>query len=106
MFEETIQFLLSPPARLKALGKILSGASALIIVAALYLRSGVMATGILQSMMKVKAPDSTLASLYPGLPTWFIPESLLGFAFWITAWTIGSYAMWFSRRFETVYGSP
>ena len=106
MVEETIQFLLNPPARLKALGKILSGGSAAIIIAALYLRSGAMAIGILQSMTKVQLPEATLASLYPGLPTWFIPESPFGFAFWIVAWVIGVYALWFSRQFEIVYGSP
>ncbi len=43
--------------------------------------AGVFATravGLVQHTVRAAAPSQRLADLYPGLPTWWVPESLLG----------------------------
>lgn len=102
MLGPMVEFLLNPPARLKALGQFLSGGSGVLIILALYLRSGVLAVEIVQSMAKAKVTDVTLASMYPGFPTWFIPEGISGFVFWVLIWFFGVYAVWFAKQVESV----
>lgn len=100
MFEETIAFLLNPPARLKALGAILSGGSVALIILGMYLRIGVIGVELIKGIAKVNVGDASLSSLYPGFPTWFIPESVPVFIFLIVIFCIGVYAQLIAKQFE------
>lgn len=96
-------FLLNPPARLKTVGEILSRCSFALIVAGLFLRIGPLAVDMMQSMSGIQPASATLATLYPSLPSWFIPEGPFGFAIFLGTGALGLYASVLARRIERIY---
>ncbi len=103
MYEETIAFLLNPPSRLKAVGAFLMRGSVTLIILGMTLRINLIVADIIQGIAKVNVGDVTLTSLYPGFPTWFIPESTLGFIFCTTVFALGLYAQIWTKQFERIY---
>lgn len=103
MFEILFVFLINPPARLKALGAFLSGSSAGLIILGLYLHIGVIGAALIRGLAKVNVADSTLSALYPGIPTWFIPESAPWFILLLVFFGSGVYAQLVAKKFEKIY---
>lgn len=96
-------FLLNPPTRLKTVGEILSRCSFALIVAGLFLRISLVAVDVVQSTSGIRTASATLATLYPSLPSWFIPEEPFGFALILGIGAIGLYASDFARKIERIY---
>lgn len=74
-------FLLNPPSRLKALGQALTNVACLLGAVGVAANVATKAAQAVQSIAGVAPLQVSLAQLYPQLPTWWIPESPLGFAF-------------------------
>lgn len=100
MVESIFLFLINPPSRLRMCGALLSGASTGLIVIGLYLRIGIVAADIIRSTAKIDGGDMTLASLYPGLPTWCIPESSPVFFMLLVFCCCGVYAQLVAKKFN------
>jgi len=100
MFENVFLFLINPPSRLRACGALLSGVSTVLVIFGLYLRIGIAGADIIRSMTKIKGGDMTLATLYPGLPAWFIPESTPAFIMLLVLFGCGVYAQLVARTFN------
>ena len=81
-------------------GAVLSGASTGLILIGLYLRIGIVAADIIRSTAKVNGGDMTLAALYPGLPTWCIPESPPAFFMLLVLFCCGVYAQLVAKKFN------
>lgn len=81
-------------------GAVLSGASTGLILIGLYLRIGIVAADIIRSTAKVNGGDMTLAVLYPGLPTWCIPESPPAFFMLLVIFCCGIYAQLVAKKFN------
>lgn len=103
MFEETLAFLLSRPSRLKAIGVFLSSTSATLIILGLLLRRGVIAVEAIQNMAKVATEKVTLSLLYQEFPTWFIPESALGYVFLMVIFAVGMCAQMVAKKIGKDY---
>lgn len=84
MLDQFAEFFLLHPKRLVAVGEALySVASALVVL-------GACATvAAINSLGRQVRSQSTLADLLPGLPTWWIPETLVGFVFVIVVAIVG-----------------
>ena len=78
MFERIYKYFLSEPRRLIGLGKnfVLTGAFILLIGAIGNVATGV--GSITQGMGKQVVATRALAELYPSIPTWWVPESIIG----------------------------
>lgn len=100
MFESIFLFLINPPSRMRACGLLMSGMSTGLIVLGLYLRIGIVGADIIRSMTRIGGGDMTLATLYPGLPTWFIPELPLAFFMLLVLFGCGVYAQLVARNFN------
>lgn len=89
MLDRLAEYFLLYPKRLVAIGEALcSAASALVMLGACAnLYTGAVAT-INSLGHQVRSP-STLANLLPGLPTWWVPESLVSFIFVIAIAIVG-----------------
>lgn len=79
MYETLIEFFIARPGRLSALGRALFQVSAMILLVGLCGRVAITATSAIRAMAVSVPPDISLAMLYPSLPTWWVPESFLGY---------------------------
>ena len=95
--------LLTPPSRLKAVGELLSGGSFALIVVGLYLQIGQIAVEATQSLSGNRAASTTLATLFPEVPTWFIPENLFSFVTLIFVALFGIYALIVAKKIERLF---
>ncbi len=80
MYEMLIEHLIARPGRLSALGRALFQLSAMILLGGLVGRIGTTGMSAIQKMAGAMSRDTSLAVLYPSLPTWWVPESFLGYA--------------------------
>ncbi|CAN7782480.1 hypothetical protein LJR296_008114 [Cupriavidus necator] len=71
-------FLLERPRRLLVTGRLFVYLGGLWCIAGIAGAFATRAIGILQHTARSAAPSLQLADLYPGLPTWWVPESWLG----------------------------
>ena len=79
MYEMLIEFFIARPSRLSALGRTLFQASASILLVGVCGHVAITASSAIRAMA-ISVPTSTsLAMLYPSLPTWWVPESFLGY---------------------------
>ena len=76
MYEMLIEFFIARRGRLSALGRALFQVSAMILLAGV---CGHVATSAIRAMAVSEPTDTSLAMLYPSLPTWWVPESFLGY---------------------------
>ncbi|MDP9968834.1 hypothetical protein J2W39_000057 [Variovorax paradoxus] len=72
------EFLLTEPRRLIALGRFLLRSGAFILLVGSIGHAATTASAAAMSIGKQAAVSPTLAQLYPALPTWWVPESILG----------------------------
>ena len=103
MLERLFLFLLSPPTRLRAVGSILFHTGFSICFVGMVLQVSSRIVQVTQKMGNAAVPESTAAHLFPALPTWFIPESIPGFAFWITIVVAGWCCQSYAKDFERTY---
>lgn len=103
MFKELFLSLMFPPSRLKTLGAMLNRLGAAMTILGLFLQVGLKAVVLLQSMSRVSPVSSSIENVLPGLPTWFIPESAGGFAFWVTIAALGLYCQYLAKEIKRVY---
>lgn len=79
MYEMLIEFSIARPSRLSWLGRALFQVSAMILLVGLCGRIAITGTSAIRAMAGAVSPGISLAMLYPSLPTWWVPESLLGY---------------------------
>lgn len=103
MLNDFFAFYLSSPARMKFVGRLLCGFASTLIIAGMALRVPVVATEMIQTMTKTQLSAGTLASVYPSLPTWFIPETFWAYALLMGVFGLGVYLYEFARELDRVY---
>lgn len=79
MLEQLADYFISKPTRLILLGHLLFRISSAAVVVGLIGRVAVVGASALASFGGHPSGGVTLAGLYPNLPTWWVPESTLGF---------------------------
>lgn len=103
MFKEFILYVMLPPNRLRFVGTLLSKLGFAMTILGFFLQAGLKAMAVLQSMSRVTPAQSGVESILPGLPTWLIPETVEGFAFWVMVATLGLYCMYLAGEIKRVY---
>lgn len=77
MFDNVLNYFLTEPRRLESLGGTLASIGVTVILAGLLGHVAVVATGSIGSLAGPRTVK-TLAEIYPSLPTWWIPEGVVG----------------------------
>lgn len=103
MLKDLALSLIFPPSRLRVLGFMLSKLGFVMTILGLLLNAGLKAMALLQSMSRVNPANTSIESMLPGLPTWFIPESAEGFAFWVMVAALGLYCRYLAKEIRRVY---
>ncbi len=103
MLERLFLSLLNPPSRLRDLGATLFHIGLSLCAVGLVLQGASRIVEVTQRMGNAVVPESAAAYLLPALPTWFIPESLVGFAFWISVAAVGWCCQSYAKDFERAY---
>lgn len=100
MFEKLFSYFVAQPDRLKAIARLLVNTGGFLLLLGAFGR--VAKVGIDSMTLLVgKATDlPMLASIYPSLPTWFIPEGAFGFAIAITAVAIGAWLALLAKQLD------
>lgn len=79
MYEMLIEFFIARPGRLRALGRAMFRVSAMILLVGLCGHVAITGTSAIRAMVVPVPTDTSLATLYPSMPTWWVPESFLGY---------------------------
>ena len=78
MFEEVVDYFLTQPRRLVALGRALLNLGGLLAVSAAVAHAATTAASIVRGVGGGDRSSVMVAELIPGLPTWWVPESAPG----------------------------
>jgi hypothetical protein len=91
MFESVAEYFYSEPGRITAYGKFLALVGAILLVAGAVGRVATVSVNVLPTLAQQPETNKTLSDIYPTLPVWWIPESLVGGAFCIIVIALGFY---------------
>lgn len=100
MFTKTAEFFMNNPKRLVALGRFLLDAGGFLVVAGLSGRAVTTGSTLVSGLSGVSSSPSTLAELLPGVPTWWIPETALGYFGALAVAGVGIYLVQTGRELE------
>lgn len=103
MFIDSVLYLMFPPSRLKFFGSLLSKIGFSMTILGSFLQMGLKAIAVLQTMRRVNLGNMGVENFLPGLPTWFIPETAEGFAFWVMVTALGLYCIYLAGEIKRVY---
>ena len=78
MYEYLPEYLLEEPDRMVGLGRGLARTGSFILLIGVIAHAATAATSIVNGIGKQVVEPQSLAMLYPSLPTWWIPESIIG----------------------------
>jgi len=95
-----IDFFLSNPGRLVLLGRVIVYGAWIPLLAGVVGRVALAGQAAVASIGGRAPTTSDLASLYPTLPTFFVPESVMGFALWIAVGLAGVWTVHVGTKWE------
>ncbi|SOY71785.1 conserved hypothetical protein [Cupriavidus phytorum] len=104
MLERCLEYFLTEPRRLVNLGSALLQAGGLLLVAGLLGFLVTTAGSVVTGMATRTRPVVELAEVLPGLPTWWVPESLAGYGFAVCCGLIGLWAIQAGRTYQRLLG--
>jgi len=78
MFERVLDYFMTEPRRLMNLGSTLTSIGTITIVIGLIAHVATTATNVFGNLAGQATAVKSLADIYPSLPTWWIPESIVG----------------------------
>lgn len=102
MLNEITAWFLNPPRRLITTGRGLSSCGMILLVIGLAGQVALRAGSIAQSMAKLQT-STKLSEIYPTLPTWFVPEGVLGFGFALFLVACGFWLQTVGKKYSRVY---
>jgi hypothetical protein len=100
--EILFDFFLSNPGRLVLLGRTIVYGAWIPLLAGLVGRIAFAGQAAVALIGRAPA-TSDLASLYPTLPTFFVPESVVGFALWIAVGLAGVWTVHVGKKWERFF---
>lgn len=99
MAEWLLGVILAEPKLFRSIGRGLAGAGAWMIAIGLFAHNILDVLGRLQGRVGLRGPAS-LAEMYPTLPTWWIPETWLGYTLAVSLMVAGIALARLARRLE------
>ena len=103
MFKEFTLHCMLPPDRLRFFGAFLGNFGFSMAIFGFLLQAGLKAMVVVQTMTKANPGNMGVENILPGLPTWFIPETAIGFTFWILVTALGFYCMHLAGEIKRIY---
>ena len=103
MFERIYEYFLSEPRRLIGLGNNLVRTGGFLLVLGAIGHAATGAISVALSFGKQTSNPQTLADLYPSIPTWFVPESIIGCVPAVLLIVIGFSIASFGKRLKRAY---
>lgn len=100
MLEHLMDYFLTRPKRLVALGQVLTRFGGFLVVLGAIAHAATKSLSVVRGMAGVHQTDPTLADLLPAVPTWWIPESALGFGLVALLLLAGVVALHTGRMYE------
>lgn len=98
--ELVVDYFLSQPRRLVALGRGLLNVAGLIMVAAAVAHAATTAASIVRGIGGGARPSMLLTELLPSVPTWWVPESAMGLCLAVLIALGGAIALHTGRMYE------
>jgi len=99
LFEALWEWFVVQPGRLVTIGSVIFGGGATMILVGLWGRIAMAVTNGMSQLTKTLG-DASLTSIYPSLPTWWIPEGAAGFLMAAILVAIGFYLVYVGRKLE------
>ncbi|MDY7508801.1 hypothetical protein [Ralstonia wenshanensis] len=100
MLERCVDFFLAEPRRLIQLGLSLLRVGGVLLVAGLLGTAATTAVSVVKGLAGGVRPTVELAEVMAGLPTWWIPESGLGYGFALCCVAAGVWAIHTGRTYQ------
>lgn len=79
MLEHLVDYFLTRPKRLVALGQVLIRSGGFLVVLGVIAHAATNSLSVVRGMADGRQSAPTLADLLPAVPTWWVPESAVGF---------------------------
>jgi len=105
MYEWLMNWFLSQPIRIIHAGSSLFRAGMFLIVAGLLGRVATIGVSAIKSMNRSETSVLSLSDLYPAVPTWWIPESIVGYGLGIILVITGLIIVQTGREMVRALGS-
>lgn len=102
MLEHLVDYFLTRPKRLVALGQMLARTGGFLAVLGVIAHAATKSLSVVRGMTGGDQTDPTLADLLPGLPTWWVPESAIGFGLAALLFLAGVVELRTGRMYERV----
>lgn len=103
MLKDLALSFMFPPSRLRVLGTLLSKLGFATAILGGFLQVGLKAIASPQSLSRIIPANTRVENIFPGLPTWFIPESAEGFTFWLTVAALGLFCQYLAKEIKRTY---
>jgi len=104
MYEMLIAFFIARRDRLSALGRALFQVNAMILLVGVCGHVAITATSAIRAMAVSELTDTSLAMLYPSLPTWWVPESFFGYFACVLTAVLGLTLVQMGKAIERAIG--
>ena len=102
MLEHLVDYFLTRPKRLVALGRVLTRFGGFLVVLGAIAHAATKSLSVVRGMAGAHQTDPTLADLLPAVSTWWVPESAVGFGLAALLLLAGVVAVHTGRMYERV----
>ncbi len=102
MLEHLVDYFLTRPKRLVALGQVLIRSGGFLVILGVIAHAATNSLSVVRGMTVAQQSDPTLADLVPAVPTWWVPESAVGFGLVALLLLAGVVALRTGRLYERV----
>jgi len=100
MLEHLVDYFLTRPKRLVALGQVLIRSGGFLVILGVIAHAATNSLSVVRSMAGSQQSVPTLADLLPPVPTWWVPESAVGFGLVALLLLSGVVALRTGRMYE------
>jgi hypothetical protein len=105
MFESVAEYFYSEPGRITPYGTFLTLIGAFLLLAGAIGRVATGTINVLPTLAQQPETNKTLSDIYPTLPVWWVPESLVGGAFGVIIVALGFYIFYHGKAIDRVLKS-
>lgn len=104
MLDCLLGYFLTQPRRLIDWGRAVVVLAGFIAVVGVLARVATTAASVVRSLSGASEPASKVADLLPGLPTWWVPETVFGYGFVLLLFAAGVLAWQKGQKYERFLG--
>ncbi|MCY1206183.1 hypothetical protein D9M68_209940 [compost metagenome] len=103
MLDRCIEYFMNEPRRLMNVGRAILNCSGFLVVAGLCGALATTATSVVVGMASKARPAVDLADVFPNLPVWWVPETVVGYGFALCCGLIGVWLIQAGRTLQRMH---